>query len=112
MRRNILLVGHSLLAASFLCAALSVWSVPWTNTSKQERAWRWVAAKRGALPTSRPAIALYPPEYQEAIYMALPAEAKRNIWREYLMDVVQNDEFLTDIQRAMLSTLSTTISAT
>jgi len=61
---------------------------------------RWVAAHRGALPATLPALSRYSLAYRRAIYDVLPATARESLWRQQLNGVLQGDRTLTDAQRA------------
>lgn len=70
--------------------------------SRETRAASWVEAHRMVLPETLDGIGLFPRTYRQAIFDGLPAAAKADVWREYVVRVARSDEKLSVDQRRFL----------
>ena len=63
---------------------------------------QWVSTHRGVLPSTLPAFAEYSRVYQRAIYVALPVEVRKQLWRRHLSSFVSDSSPLTPEQKRMV----------
>jgi|SRR6185312_28514 len=100
------------LAPAVLFASVSLLSAARLNGRPRrtcEVASEWVQQHKRALPTSLAEISKYPMPIRKAIYGSLPAEARRQLWREKLSLIASSSVGLNSEQRAFIRYVTRTL---
>ena len=74
----------------------------WIDGSQRDRAEAWARNHQTSLPATVEQLALFPPEYQDAVFGVMADDAKARLWKNYLQSTAERHPLLTARQRALL----------
>lgn len=89
-------------AGLLMMVAFVVVPALWIDGSQSDRAKAWTESHRSSLPATVEQLALFPPEYQDAVVNAMSIDAKAGLWKDYLLRTAQRHPSLTSRQRSLL----------